>query len=63
VNLLGNFVNILGNFACAKLFELAASRFVVGSSSARMPQLMQNDSASANRMTRQARTWGNEKRE
>jgi hypothetical protein len=42
--------------ALARPSLLSASRFVVGSSNARMPQLTQNDSASAKRMTREART-------
>ena len=42
---------------------LGASRFVVGSSSANTPQPMQNDSASARRMTSDARTfWPAEQR-
>jgi len=42
--------------ASARLWELSASRLVVGSSSARMPQFRQKVSASARRMMRQART-------
>lgn len=42
--------------ASAKAALFSASRFVVGSSSARMPQCRQKVSASANRMRRQART-------
>eukprot|EP00955_Chlamydomonas_euryale_P024513 258345-Chlamydomonas_euryale.AAC.5 len=43
--------------ASARLAAFSASRLVVGSSSARMPQLRQNASASASRMIRQASTW------
>lgn len=42
--------------AWARDAEFAESRLVVGSSSARMPQFRQNVSASARRMTMQART-------
>eukprot|EP00964_Phaeocystis_antarctica_P048985 scaffold28362_cov65-Phaeocystis_antarctica.AAC.11 len=43
--------------ADAKDSMLAVSRLVVGSSRARMPQLRQKLSASASRMTSEARTW------
>jgi hypothetical protein len=36
---------------------LSRSKFVVGSSKAKMPQLRQNDSANASRITREANTW------
>lgn len=43
--------------ASAKDSLFAASRFVVGSSSARMPHLKQKVSAKARRMIKQARTY------
>ena len=43
--------------ASAREAALAASRLVVGSSSARMPQLRQKVSARAKRMMRHASTW------
>lgn len=48
--------------ATASEAELAASKLVVGSSSARMPQFRQNVSASASRITRQASTCGKHQR-
>lgn len=42
--------------AAARLSAFGASKFVVGSSSANIPQLRQNVSAKANRMIREART-------
>lgn len=44
------------NRAAARLSLLGPSRFVVGSSSARIPQLRQKVSANANRMMSDART-------
>ncbi len=43
--------------ACASPSIFSRSRFVVGSSRARRPQLMQNVSARASRMMMDARTW------
>lgn len=44
------------NKAAARLSEFGPSKFVVGSSSAKIPQLRQKVSANANLMIREART-------
>lgn len=44
------------SIAAARLSELGPSRFVVGSSRAKIPQLRQNVSAKARRIMREART-------
>src|SRR4051812_38532895 len=43
--------------AAARLSAFGPSKFVVGSSNARIPQLRQKVSAKANRMIRDASTW------
>lgn len=43
--------------AAAKLSAFGPSKFVVGSSSASIPQLRQKVSANANRIISEARTW------
>ena len=48
---------MISDNAAARLSILASSKLVVGSSSVRMPQLRQNVSAKASRITIDARTW------
>ena len=55
-------VIMMSRKASAKLALLSASRLVVGSSSAKMPQFKQNVSASAKRMMRHASTCTSQRR-